>query len=260
MPVTASTCGGHGHSAVYPVSILVHRAEPLCVGPSASPFVQVDTFGSADENPLVWVMGFGNEADSRHERWLIDQFVDAGYRVHAVELPTNDTDFEGGYLGPVRELVTELDDPVLVAHSMGGLVTAHLQPTHPVVYLSPWWGMDIPAPLRPILHFPTTLRVLPAGIDAGVLGELAEPGDSTAPARLSPAWLRAMVDAQSSMPPIDEDAPVFYTPDDELLSVAAIRERTVPDQRHPYEGGHESFSSRNRDEIADRIITALDGM
>ena len=39
--------------------------------------MQVDAFGEGED--LVWVMGWGNVADSRHERWLIDQFVDAGY-------------------------------------------------------------------------------------------------------------------------------------------------------------------------------------
>lgn len=220
--------------------------------------MHIDAFGAEEDSDLVWVMGFGNKADSRHERWLIDQLVAAGYQVHAVELPTNNPDFDAGYRQPVRTVLEDLQDPSILSHSMGGLVTAHLGPDAPTVYLSPWWGTDLPGPLRILLRVPTTLRFLPSGVSAEGLGELADPADVTAPGRVSPAWLRTMVEAQAALPPIDPEATVFYSEQDEVVDVDAIRDNTEPDQRELYDSGHELFSSAGREAHVERVIEALD--
>lgn len=218
--------------------------------------MQVDVFGDGDAD-LLWVMGFGNRADSRHERWFVDRLVGAGHRVHAAELPTNGTDFEADYLDPVRSYRADLGDHALVSHSMGGLVTAHLRPDQPVVYLSPWWGSDLPAPLRPLLWLPTTLRILPSGIDPEGLGGLATAEDVTAPSRVSPGWLSTMLEAQSALPAIGEEDVVFYSPSDPVVSVDAIREHAAEHQRRPYEGGHELFASANRERHVERVLAEL---
>jgi len=217
--------------------------------------MKVDTFGDGDD--LLWVMGFGNEVESRHERWFVDYLVESGYRVHAIELPTNDPDFEGSYVRPVGSYLGDLEDPVVAAHSMGGLVTAYLRPEARVAYLSPWWGTDLPTSLRLLLGLPTTLRVLPSGVSADGLGDLATEADATAPGRVSPAWLRAMVRAQSALPAIDPDDTVFYSPDDEVVSVEAIRDHADPDRLETYEGGHELFASEGREAHAERVVEAV---
>lgn len=217
--------------------------------------MKVDIFGDGDD--LLWVMGLGNQADSRHERWLIDRLVDAGYRVHAAELPTNDPDFTAGYVQPVDSYLADLDDPAVVTHSMGGLVTVHVGPDRPVLYLSPWWGTDLPPLARPLLRIPTTRRIIPSGISPDGVGELATAEDVTAPGRLSPAWLRAMVDAQDALPPLEQDDFVLYSPDDETVSVDAIRAHAGPDQRETYEGGHELFASADRESHVERLVDRL---
>lgn len=218
--------------------------------------MQVDTFGEGDD--LIWVMGWGNSADSRHERWLIDQFVDAGYRVHAVELPTNGTHFERDYLRPVRVYRADLDDHAVVSHSMGGLVTAHLQPASPAVYLSPFWGFaDFPTILRPLLYLPVSKPIFPAGVSPEGIGELATEADATAPKYVSPRWLLAITRAQQALPPLDEDDVVFYTPDDQIVDPKAIESHASEDQLRTYDGGHELFSSADRDRIVERVLDAL---
>lgn len=219
--------------------------------------MKVDAFGTGAD--LLWVMGFGNRADSRHERWFIERLVEAGYRVHAAELPTNDPAFEAGYVEPVRTYLADLDDPAVVTHSMGGLVTAHVQPDRPVVYLSPWWGTDLPGAIRPLLRLPVTWRILPSGISADGLGDLATAADVTAPSRVSPAWLRAMIRAQETLPPIDSEDVVLYSPDDATVSVAAIREHADTDQLETYRGGHELFASADREDHVERVLDHLDG-
>lgn len=219
--------------------------------------MNVDTFGSGDE--LVWVMGWGNRADSRHERWFIDKLADEGYRVHAIELPTNDPDFEGEYVAPVREYLEDVGEGPVLAHSMGGLTTAHVQPDRPVVYLSPWWGMQpVPSVARLLFKIPTAVRFIPMGFDPKALGELAEEQDKTAPDRISPAWIRAMRDAQGRLPPIDEADVVFYSERDQIVDPGAIVDHVDSDQLREYDGGHELFSSADREEYVERVITELE--
>ncbi|MEF8774765.1 MAG: alpha/beta fold hydrolase [Halobacteriales archaeon] len=220
--------------------------------------MNVDVFG--DGTDLVWLMGWGNQADGRHERWFVDRLVEGGYRVHAIELPTNGADFEADYLDPVRAYRAEVDDHALVTHSMGGLVAAHLRPDRPVVFLSPWWGLGEAAPdvARVIGKLPLAARVVPTPMDPEALGKLAEPRDHTAPDRLSPAWLGTMVAAQKTLPPIDPDDAVFYSPADPVVDTAVIEEHAAEARLEPYDGGHELFASADRAEHVERVLDALD--
>jgi pimeloyl-ACP methyl ester carboxylesterase len=219
--------------------------------------VQTDTFG--DGPPLVWVMGWGNTVESRHERWFVDRLVDGGYEVHAVELPTNGTDFATEYVRPVSDYLDGLADPAVLAHSMGGLTVAHVQPDQPVVYLSPWWGMEgVPAIATVLFRIPTAYRILPFAIDPGELGDLATVVDATAPSRISPKWITTMAEAQESLPAIGRDDVVFDTPDDTVVSADAIETHTTPDQRRTYDGGHELFASEGREEDVENVFAALE--
>lgn len=219
--------------------------------------MQTDTFG--DGPPLVWVMGWGNTVQSRHERWFTDRLADAGYRVHVVELPTNGTDFEREYVRPVSEYLDALEEPAIVAHSMGGLTVAHVQPDQPVVYLSPWWGMKgIPTIGKVLFKIPTAYRILPFEISPDQLGSHATDADATAPTRVSPKWIDAMHRAQQSLPPIDDGDVVFYTTADTIVSVEAIEAHTTPEQRRTYDGGHELFSSGGREEYVVDVLAELD--
>lgn len=224
--------------------------------------MQVDTFGTGSD--LVWVMGWGNRVDSRHERWLVDQLVDAGYRVHAVELPTNTADFERDCIDPVAEYLADLDSPALLAHSMGGLALAHVT-AHPrvdldahAVYLSPWWGMhDLPIVVEPLLALPISRPFLPISVDPEELGELATERDATAPTRISPRWIQTIRHHQRTLPPLADADRVFYSATDEVVDPDAIVAHTTPDQRRAYDGGHELFSSAGRDEYLQWILDAL---
>lgn len=220
--------------------------------------MNVDTFGDGED--LLWVMGWGNRADSRHERWFVDRLVDAGYRVHAVELPTNGTDLVRDYLDPLRSYREEVGDHSLVSHSMGGLVTAHLQPDQPAVYLSPWWGMADEQGLveRLVLSLPVSRPFIPAPVEPELLGGLAEEQDATAPSKMSPAWVRTMAAAQDSLPDVDPDDVVFYSSDDEIVSPGAIEAHAAADQLERYDGGHELFASEGREAAAERVVDALD--
>jgi hypothetical protein len=220
-----------------------------------------EVFGDEADPELLWVMGWGNRADSRHERWFVDRLVEAGYRVHTAEVPTNGTEFEGDYLRPLRTYRGTMGDHRLVSHSTGGLAVAHLQPRTPAVYLSPWWGTPGESSLveRLLFSLPTSLRFVPTPVETDVLGGLAEEEDVTAPSRLSPGWMRTMTDAQASLPPISDDDVVFYCPDDQVVSPAAIEAHASADQRHAYDGGHEFFACTDREAIVEDVLSAIEG-
>ena len=57
----------------------------------------------------------------------------------------------------------------------------------------------------------------------------------------------------------DDDAVVFCSLRDEVVSVRAIGEAADADQVRVYEGGHELFSSRRRDEYVEDVLAAVDG-
>jgi hypothetical protein len=231
-------------------------------GPRAWTGMQVDTFGAGRD--LVWVMGWGNRVDSRHERWLVDQLVDAGYRVHAIELPTNTADFARDCVEPVTEYVADLESPALLAHSMGGLALAHVVAHSRVdldahaVYLSPWWGMhDLPAIVEPLLALPVSRPFLPISVDPAELGGLATERDATAPNRVAPRWIQTIREHQRSLPPLDDADRVFYTATDAVVDPAAIEAHATPAQRRTYDGGHELFASEGREEYVERVLDAL---
>ncbi|NHN41196.1 alpha/beta hydrolase [Halorubellus sp. JP-L1] len=218
--------------------------------------MQVDAFGS--DRDLAWVMGWGNVVESRHERWFVDRLVDAGYRVHAVELPTTTPDFQRDCVAPVREFLDGLDDPVVLAHSMGGLALAHADPDPPAVYLSPWWGMhDLPIVVEPLLALPVATPFLPISVDPEDLGGLATAADATAPNRVAPKWIQTIRAAQRSLPDLDPEDHVFYTPTDRVVDPRAIEAHAPEDQRTAYDGGHELFASERRDEYVQWVLDAL---
>lgn len=222
--------------------------------------MEFDAFGADDDPAVLWVMGWGNDPDSRHERWFIDRLVDAGYRVHAATVPTNGTEFRADYVDPVRAYRRELSDHRIVSHSTGGLTVAHLRPSTPAVYLSPFWGVggETPALARLLFRLPISTPILPAPVDPELLGGLATESDATAPERLSPAWMATMRSAQADLPPINPEDAVFYSPEDEVVSPSTIEAHARQDQLHPYDGGHEFFASEDRDRIADRVVDAID--
>nr|WP_276276526.1 hypothetical protein [Halomicroarcula sp. SYNS111] len=65
-------------------------------------------------------------------------------------MPTHITDFRREWATPIERYLADadLDSFPVLAHSAGGLTTAHLDAPGITnrVYLSPWWGTDPPLP------------------------------------------------------------------------------------------------------------------
>jgi len=207
-------------------------------------------------NPnLLLILGRGNRVRHDHVRWLVEQFPD--YRVHAVEIPDNGTDFERDYLNPIEEYAAGLEGYELLSHSTGGLVAAHMETDRPRVYLSPWWGLaERTAWLTErVANLPIATPLLPSGIDADDIGPEMDPAVEERP--VAPAFLGTVKRAQETLPPFRDDATVFCSLADSVVSTGAIGERAPAERVRLYDGGHEPFAAEARAEILADVRAAL---
>jgi hypothetical protein len=227
--------------------------------------VRVYDDGAAADCLLV--LGWGNRCRHENVQWLVDRVAER-YRVHAVELPTHITDVRREWVAPVERYLADadLDGVPVLAHSAGGLTTAHLDSDTVTnrVYLSPWWESDPPLPepvLRAIARLPIARPILPVG-DLGspdYIGDLATEAQlADGPSAYSPAFVRAIAQAHETLPPSRENAVAFCSLTDKIVDPRAVGERLPADRVRLYEGGHELFSSSSRDDHIDTVLATLE--
>lgn len=220
-------------------------------------------YGDGDRR-LVFVLGWGNRPHHDGVQWLVEHLTDAGYLVDVFEIPRTITDFEGQYLQPVQEHLDGLDEYRLLSHSTGGLITRYVEDDalETRTYLSPWWGFheDLQNPfIAGFMLLPVPFAILPAASDRSELGELAsDEWLEDSPSMVAPTFLREARRAQREMPPFDERDVVFYNPDDPIVGAEAIEDDVPAANRIPYEGGHELFNSRSREEHVDDLLAAIE--
>ncbi len=220
-------------------------------------------FNDDGDEDLVFVMGWGNRWTHENVSWLLGQLTDAGYRIHAFELPTNIDDFKADWLEPVAEHVRDLEGYQLLGHSAGALIAQALDGADNHVYLSPWWGYGdaFPEPvLEAVSLVPTTFPCLPVGgMDREALGERATDHQlATLPSWVSPAFVRETRRAQQDLLTIDHDAVVFCSLRDPVIDLRPIGERVPADHVVLYDGGHELFSAATRDRYVELLLGTLE--
>ncbi|SEF72188.1 alpha/beta fold hydrolase [Halobellus limi] len=238
---------------------------PLATRFRETPRMRITRRGADGEDLLV-VLGWGNKPTHEHVAWLLTRLLDAGYRVHAVTLPTNGWNFEAQYVAPLDEYLTDHDVDLALSHSTGGLVAERLADRHALrnVFLSPWWGVRTDglvdrAILAAFERLPTAKRLYAPDLDAAAIGDLKSTAEAaTGPGGLSPAFLATVREAQSRLGPFDDGDAVFYSPEDRVVDPAAIEARTPPENRRSYDGGHEFFASSGRADVLDDVLAALD--
>ena len=224
--------------------------------------MHVRRFGEGDRD-LVLVLGWGNRFRHETVQWLVDQVVDAGYRVHGFQIPRVVTDFDAEWVDPVASTIESLDGYHLLTHSTGGLIGEFLDGPTTKVHLSPWWGfherLDNPV-VDWLAKLPVSTPILPSPAEREMLGELAtDERVADSPTAAAPTFLREAKRGQARLPPFDADrTSVFYTPTDPVVSASAIEARTPAENRIAYDGGHELFASASRDAHVDAVLAALD--
>lgn len=220
------------------------------------------SFNESGEPTLLLVMGLGNRLEGQNERWMIDRLTDAGYRVHAIQLPTEIADFEREYRMPVQRSHDEHDPAVVVSHSLGGLVAAFLETPARQVYLSPWWQIyeaKVSAWERWLVpRLPVRARILPVKTRRDEIGEyLTDEAWERLPKRISPVFIAEIYRAQRRRPPIGEDAVVFVSPEDTIVSLRAIGAAVSSDRIRLFDGKHQLFSATGRKEASDKVLAVL---
>ena len=222
--------------------------------------------GPVEGPNLVCVLGWGNRLEHENVQWLFELFTSAEYRVHGIELPLSISDFYAEYLEPVEEYVDGLESYRLVGHSTGGLIGPYLTGAETETYLSPWWGFresDFPlgeSLLAVLSRLPVARRIIPKGRwDGAELGALVTDQQlADSPRTISPTFIREARSAQRHRPSIPEDAIVFCSLTDEIVSIRAIGDSVPPERTVLYEGGHELFSSANRTDYTESLLAAVD--
>ena len=220
-------------------------------------------FNEDGEEELVFVMGWGNRWTHENVSWLIGKCANAGYRVHAFELPTNIDDFKADWLEPVAEYVVDLEAYQLLAHSAGALVAQALDGAQNHVYLSPFWGYrGTPRNFvgELLSEVPTSFPFLPVGEPRKEdFGDLATDHQlATNPRWTSPSFVRETHHAQEELLALDHDAVVFCSLRDSIVDLRPIGERVPSEHVVLYDGGHELFSSSVRDQYIDAVLAALE--
>lgn len=228
--------------------------------------MQTASAGPEDGPDVVVVMGWGNKLHHENVQWLRDLLTDAGYRAHMFQIPEVISDFETEYLAPVQTYTAALDEFRLVSHSTGGLITAYLDGGFTRTYLSPWWGFPSgpvgldSAVLSLFTSIPISRPIIPTGeASREDLGELAtETQLSEGPSRAAPTFLREARRAQAARPAIDDDAVVFCSPRDSVVGIRPVVRAVDFDQLVFYDGGHEWFSSTEREAHVDTFLDAVE--
>ncbi|MFD1512956.1 alpha/beta hydrolase [Halomarina rubra] len=223
--------------------------------------MHIERFGDGDRD-LLLVLGWGNRLGHPTVRWLVEQGVEAGYRVHGFQIPTVVTDFERDWVRPVATTVDALDEYRLLTHSTGGLIGEFLNGATETVHCSPWWGFhgDLETPLVEwAMKLPVSTPLLPSAFGREELGTLVtDERLADGPKRAAPTFLREARRAQRRLPAFDDETTsVFYTPTDAVVSATAIEERTPARNRVAFEGGHELFSSPSRETHVGTVFDAL---
>ncbi|WP_435361190.1 alpha/beta fold hydrolase [Haloarchaeobius sp. DFWS5] len=218
------------------------------------------------DTDLVLVLGWGNRLEHQNVEWLVEQFEEANYRVHTFQIPDFVSDFYSGWVYPVRNYVADLDSFHLVGHSTGGLIAAYLDGAETTTYLSPWWGYTADFSDRTldlVARLGIERRFIPSGISTPEsIGQLATTQQlSDGPEKISPRFVRETRRGHRDRPAIDDDAVVFCTLRDRVVSTHAIGEAADVDQIVLYDGGHELFSSPCRTGYVDTLLAAVaDGL
>lgn len=220
------------------------------------------TFNESGSPTLLFVMGFGNRFEDASVTWFIDRLTDAGYRVHALELPTDITDFEREYRRPVQRAHDTADPAAVLSHSLGGLVAASLDTAAKPVYLSPWWGIyegKVSGWQRWIIpRLPITARIIPVDTQREELGaHLSDAEWKRIPDRISPVYITEIYRAQQQLPPIGKDAVVFVSLSDTIVSPTAVGKAVSAAQIRLYDGGHQLFAAADREAAVADVLAEL---
>ena len=215
-----------------------------------------------DSGDLLYLMGRGNHVGHAGDSWFVDELVTAGFRVHAVELPTNGTDFDLEYRDPVQAYLDQTPITAVLGYSLGGLVAAHVETAVPRVFVSPFWrlyGSHLRKWQRALFpRIPSSRQFIPTGERKEWCGHQLTDSDCDArPDPVSPRFLKAMCDAQRSLPELGPRDWLICSLGDIVVGLDGMDGRIPIERIRLFTGGHEPFAVESRNATTAMIVETL---
>lgn len=109
-------------------------------------------------------------------------------------------------------------------------------------------------------RLPIRARILPIKTRRDEVGtHLSDDEWDQLPKRISPVFITEVHRARQARPPISTDAVVFVSLADTIISLQAIGTAVSSDQVRLYDGGHQLFSAKDRNETIEEVLEVLPG-
>lgn len=216
---------------------------------------------SEGESELLFIHGYGGNMEQPGVRWMMNRFIEAGFGVTYIQLPTRFASFDEEVLAPVMRIQKGLDDHVIAAFSLGGLAAVFLEGARRRVFLSPFWGINDRwtfKGLGTVLNLLASINIphLKRHFEKEDAGPLAEDDDlKGVPDFVDPKTIHEMHQAQRNIPPPMENDIAYYCPEDKVISISAVEARGIYTRQ--FSGGHMFYLSRDRVSIMEDIISDL---
>jgi hypothetical protein len=222
---------------------------------------QVEHFPGGDRK-LLFIHGYGGNLKQPGVKWFMERFRERDLDVTCIILPTVVRDFNEEVLEPARNVERSMGEHVAAGFSFGGLTLAYLYWAKRRIFLSPFWGVNDRWMVRGTesvvrLLSAITKPLLPRRFDMEEAGPLAVEEDLEGiPQYVSFETVDQFFKAQCDIPPPMEGDVVFYSPQDQVVSMSAIENRGI--ETHQFRGGHMFYLSRQRKEIMNSILRKID--
>ncbi|MFW3145896.1 MAG: alpha/beta fold hydrolase [Thermoplasmatota archaeon] len=209
------------------------------------------------ERKVLFILGWCIDFDLPETRWALERMGRCPWETTFVRIPLKVSDFEKDVIEPCRKVLSELEDPVLVGLSMGGLAASYLDTAPGRIFISPFWGFHprrltrLLSPVMPVIgrfHLPLLPRYFghwAVGDQCPALAELYMPF------LISCRWVREMHYAHLNLPKLRDDDVVLYCPKDRVVDPVVIREKGL--DTIEFEGGHLFLCVKDREEVMDMV-------
>jgi hypothetical protein len=195
--------------------------------------------------------------DTPQTDWVMKRMGSYPWETTFVKLPIEFHDFNKDLLEPCSDLANDLDRPVLVGLSIGGLVGSYMKNVRKRIFVSPFWGFylrktsKIARPMTHLFGWSGT-PVLPRYFNHNAIGEMCPAqADSYMPKTVSWRWAKEISQAQKELPHPDENDIVIYCPNDTVVDTIAIEKMGL--DLIKFKGGHVFFCVKEREKVMHTI-------
>ena len=210
---------------------------------------------------VLFIMEYGNDFENPGVKWLMKWINRNEFDCNLVRIPTRFDSFREDIIDRCQRIADTMEDFTLIAHSFGGLAGAYIEGARKRIFLSPYWG--IPARRRN----PVTERIvrwmggsriplIPRGFGKDDLGDLARKGDiDPVPGFLTFRAVNQILELCEKLPSTLKGDIAYICEDDRIIDIDAVVKSGVGIRY--YEGGHQPFVVRNRDNIFHTVFQEI---